>query len=499
MSKFDNINEIKENFEDNLNQSEGYFSRAKKAFANFDEFMQNPKIALGLWAAIVAASGTLGYDVYKNEFEKKVDLDMYKSSIADVRVRTTQMTDDFLRVPLEAATIRNIKYSDNIYELNNASNEFIKLSEPNKPHIYKNPFWPNNIISIYNKPNDASKYHPEHLPNTAIDRSNHIIDMDYNQTKSIAKQMKVPEDNQYLVDSYILFHEAAHASYSQSIPYAGKITNNMENELKSDISALILIGRERKEDFDYLIDKVIDWRMHNLSFFGGQDFGHNTAYGLMELKKAVNMNITVLDMAPENISQFSDMFVKELNSVNLSQHHVNSLKDLKIPTSSEIKFEINNDIRKDMYSSIYFYQVLEGQENNKYNRMPLPSLKDAFKNPDDIQKISNAIADRLNTNLKQDTLTNIVLQNSKADAVEATKKLTDMVNSKPALKSDFIRAIAKGNLIYMDQLQVNIEPVKKVEEEVKKAKLKQLEQNNQNELKRKVQLQKPTMNNKNPT
>lgn len=499
MSKFNIINKLKDNFQENLNGFKNMFKESKSALRDFDEYMSNsPKLVLGIAATSIMAVGALAYDTFKYEFEKKVELDMYKS-VADVKFRTNQITDDFLRVPVEAATIRNIKYSENAYALNNATNEVIKLSQPDQPHIFKNPFWANNIISVYNRPNADSKYHPEPLRNTAVDRSNHIIDMDYNQTQIIAKKMKVPEDNQYLVDTYVLFHEAAHASYSQSIPYAGKTTNSIDNELKSDISSLTLIGHNRKEDFDYLIDKVIKLRIESVSPNGNMEgYSHNTGYGLIELKKAIQKNPLILDIEPENISQFSDMFVKELKSINLSTHHENSLKEMKYPTPKEVEHDIYYENKNSMYSSIIYHQIYEGMENNKYNRLKLPPLSESYATSDQIEKASVDISNRLKTHLRYDTLTSIVLENSK-NADEAIKKLKDMVDTKPALKNDFITAIAKGNLIYMDELKVNIEPVKKVEEEAQKEKIRQLEQKNENALKRKVELQKPTMNNNAPT
>ena len=70
-----------------------------------------------------------------------------------------------------------------------------------------------------------------------------------------------------------------------------------------------------------------------------------------------------------------------------------------------------------------------------------------------------------------------------------------MANKNPALKNDFITAIAKGNLIYMDELKVNVAPVREIEETVKREQLRLLEQQNENSNKRKIELQKPTMNN----
>lgn len=498
MSKFDNISKIKENFVANLTGTTSYFNKAKTALINFDDFMQNnPKLVIGLSTASIIAIGALGYDTFKHEFEDKVSLNMYQP-VADVKLRNTQITDEFLRVPAESSKIKNINYTEKMYNLNNATSEVIKLSAPDQSYVFKNPLWTNNIITVYNKPDGNSHYKPEPLTNTAVDISNHVIHMDYNQINKIGKQLGVTEDNQYLFDTYALYHEAAHASYSQSVAYAGKLNNVIDNELKSDISSLILIGNERKADFDYLIDKIIEFRMSELSTNGNMEgYYHNGAYGLIELKKAVNINPVILNMAPENISQFSDMFVKELKSVNLSEHHVNNLKEMKIPSSEDIKRDIANDKNSKMYSSIYFHQILEGQRNNQYNVTELPSLKEAFNDPNDIKKISEAIENRLKTNLRQETLTSIVFQNSNNNPSETIKKLTDMVNSKPALKSDFINAIANGNLIYIEELKVNIEPVKKIEEEMKQDNLRKLEQKNEN--KRKVELQKPTMNNNLPS
>lgn len=499
MSNFDNITKIKENFVENLNENKSYFNKAKSALTNFDNFMQNsPKIVASLAAACIVATTSLGYNIYEDT--RTVSLDMYNTNqVAQVKNRTDAITTEFLKTQPQISQIKNKNYNDDTYEFNNGSHDYIKDVPADKGTVFKNPFWPNNIVTVYNKPNEASKYHPERLNNHPIDKSNHVIDMDYNQIRERGILMGVSFDKQYLTESLVFYHEAAHASYSQSIPYSGATTNRIDNELKSDISALIYIGHQKKEDFDYLIDKAVAFRILTLSEDGNMSgFSHNTAYGLMELKKAIQKNPMILDIAPENISQFSDMFVKELKSVNLSSHHENSLKEMKYPTSEEVHADINANKKSNMYKSILYYQINEGVSNNKYNSSLLPSVKDSFTDPKDIQKISETISSTLKTNLRYDTVTSIILQNSD-NPYDAITKMSDMVNNKPAIKNDFITAIAKGNLIYMDELKVNIEPVKKVEEESQKEKIKQLEQKNENELKRKVELQKPTMNNNAPT
>lgn len=503
MSKFDNINEIKENFEENLKQSNGYFSRAKKAFANFDEFMQNPKIALGLWAAVVTASGTLGYEIYQDNQKMSLNNQNVSLNVYDTKRFTTsenrveEMTNSFLNIHTDLSKIKNQQYDEKTLNFNKATHGFMKAYSENDGHVFKNPFWQNNIVTVYNRPNKKSKYHPESLPNTTIDTSNHVIEMDYIEIKKIGEKMQVPETAQYLVDSYVFYHEAAHASYSQSIPYSGMTTNAIDNELKSDISSLMLIGHNNKEDFDYLIDKVIKYRIEGVSPRGDMEgYSHNTGYGLIELKKAVQKNPMILDMQPENISQFSDMFVKELKSINLTTHHENSLKDMTYPTPKEIEHDIYYNNKNSMYSSIIYHQIYEGFSNNYYNRAKLLPLSDAYATSDDIEKASVSISNRLKTNLRYDSLTSMVIENSK-NPDEVVKKLKAMVDEKPALKNDFITAIAKGNLIYIDELKVNIEPVKQVEESVRIDRLKLLEQQNENNLKRKVNLQKPNMNNNN--
>ena len=495
MSNFDNISKIKENFVENLNENNSYFNKAKSALINFDNFMQNsPKIVTSLSAACIVAIASVGYNIYEDN--RTVSLEMYNTNqVAQVKNRTEAMTTEFLKIPHEVSQIKNKNYNDDIYEFNNGSHEYLRDLPSDKSTVFKNPFWPNNIVTVYNKPNEYSKYHPERLNNNPIDKSNHVIDMDYNQIRERGVIMGVSYDKQYLTESLVFYHEAAHASYSQSIPYSGATTNRIDNELKSDISALIYIGHQKKEDFDYLIDKAIAFRILTLSEDGNMEgFSHNTAYGLMELKKAVQKNPMILDIQPENISQFSDMFVKELKSVNLSNHHQNDLKEMTYPTSEEVHSDIKANKKSNMYKSIFYYQIHEGLSNNKYNRSLLPSIKESFKDPKDIQKISETIANTLKTNLRYDTLASIVLQNSD-NPYDAITKMNEMANKNPALKNDFITAIAKGNLIYMDELKVNVAPVREIEETVKKEQLRLLEQQNENSNKRKIELQKPTMNN----
>jgi hypothetical protein len=496
MSNFNIINRIKEEFSENLSNANGYFKKTKQAFNDFDDFLgNNPKVVISLASAALVATAALGYDIYQST--QSVSLDMYNTSkVAQVKNRTEAITTEFLKVPNELSQIKNKNYNENQYEANNGIHDYIKDQPQNKGTVFKNPFWPNNIVTVYNKPNESSKYHPESLQNNPIDTSNHIIDMDYIETKAIANRMQVDEDKQYLVDSFVFYHEAAHASYSQSVPYAGMTTNRIDTELMSDISSLIYMGHERKGDFDYMIDKVIQERILGLSNDENlSGFSHNTLYGLIELKKAVQKNPLLLDMQPESISQFSDMFVKELKSVNLSQHHTKSLEGFIYPTVDEIKKDINENNKAKLYQAVTFYQLYEGGENNKYNRTVLPSIKSSLDKLEDIPKISESIADVLKSNLRYDTLASTVLKNSNNDPKEAVRKMTDMVDKNPVLKNDFITAIAKGNLIYMDDLKVNIAPVKEIEEAAKQEQLRLREQKNENTNKRKVELQKPTMNN----
>lgn len=495
MSKFDILNKIKDDFAENFNSIGGYFKKTKEALNNFDDFLEdNKKFVLGLAGTSLLATAALVYDTYQST--RTVSLDMYSTSkVAQVKNRTDAMTTEFLKVPSELSQIKNKKYNQDDYEFNNDTHDYIKAQSSDNGTIFKNPFWPNNIVTVYNKPNEISKYHPEVLKNSPIDTSQHVIDMDYIEINKMAKEMNVDEDRKYLVENYVLYHESAHASYSQSMPYAGRTTTSIDNELMSDITSLIYIGNKSKANFDYMIDKVIKHRIEEVSKSG---FSHNSVYGLVELKKAVQKNPLILDIKPENISQFSDMFVKELKSVNLSVYHESSLKDFKFPTREDILKDVYAGRDSDMYSSILYHQIKEGGENNMYNRSRLPTVKESFENLKQREIASQDILNRLKNHLAYDTLTSMVLKNSNSTD-DALNKITDMVNSKPALKNDFIRAIAQGNLIYMDELKVNIEPVKKVEEESQKEKIKQIEQKNENELKRKVELQKPTMNNNAPT
>lgn len=496
MSNFHIIHRIKEGFSENLNKDDGYFKKTKEALNNFNDFLENnSKVVLGIASAAFLSTAALGYDAYQST--RTVSLDMYSTSkVAQVQNRAEAMTAEFLKVPSELSQIKNKNYNKDEYEFNNGTHNYLKDQPSDKGTVFKNPFWPDNIITVYNKPNESSKYHPEGLRNSPIDTSQHIIDMDYIETKNMAKRMNVDEDNQYLVDSFVFYHEAAHASYSQSVPYAGSTTNKIDNELMSDISSLIYMGHERKADFDYMIDKVMTARVTGLSNDENlSGFSHNTLYGLIELKKAVQKNPLLLDMPPESISQFSDMFVKELKSVNLSQHHAKSLEGFKYPTVDEVKQDISENNKAKMYQAVTFYQLYEGGENNKYNRASLPSVVTSLDKISDIPKISESIADILKNNLRYDTLATTVLKNSNNDPQETIKKMTDMVNKNPVLKNDFITAIAKGNLIYMDELKINVASVKEIEEAAKKENIRMLEQKAEMSNKRKVELQKPNMNN----
>lgn len=501
MSKFNITNKIKDNFEENLEDFKKFFKESKSALNNFDNYMSSsPKMIIGLSTASLIAIGSLGYDTFKPKVDHEISLDLYNPNVTDVKLRGAQLTDEFLRIPAKSAAIRNRKYNDDVDELENNSSEMIKNSTADQPHVFKNPFWANNIITVFNKPNSNSQYYQEpFVPNKTLDISHHVIDMDYNQIKKIGEIMGIGQDKQYLVDSYSLYHEAAHASYAQSIPYAGMTTNRMDNELMSDISSLVYMGNQNKKDFNYLIDKVIDYRMNGLTKDGERaSFMHNPVYGLIELKKAVQKDPSLLDMKPENIAQFSDMFVKELKSVNLSQHHEKSLKDFHYPSVKTIANDITQNNKEDFYKTVTFYHLYNGGEQNEYNRVELPKVNEWFK-PESIKMLSEDIAKTLQTHLRYDTLATTMLDNSNNDPKLAVKRLTEMVDNKPALKDDFIQAIKKGNLFYMEELKVNIEPVKKIEEEVKKENLRKLEQQNENNLKRKVQLQKPSMNNNTKT
>lgn len=493
MSKFDIINKTKEEFSENLNK---HFKKTKIALSNFDEFMSdNPKFVAGLASATIVVTSALGYDVYQSN--QSVSLEMYNTSqVAQVKNRSDAMTEEFLRVPFDAAKISNIDLKTTQLDFTHDTHRLIKELPEKEGIAFKNPFWPTNILTVYNKPNESSQYHHDILKNTIIDKSDHNLDMDYNQTKRIGQSMGVTPDKQHLVDSYTFYHEAAHASYAQSIPYAGTTTNRIDNELMSDISSLVYIGHQNKKDFDYMIDKVINYRMENLANGNPMtSFQHSTVYGLIELKKAVQKDNSILDIQPENIAQFSDMFVKELKGVNLTQHHGKSLEGFKYPSVNTIAKDITQNNKEDFYKSVTFYHLYQGGENNEYNRIILPKTNEWFNEPDSIKMLSEDISKTLQTNLRYDTLATTVLDNSDNDPKKAVKKLSDMVDNKPALKDDFIQAIAKGNLIYMDGLKINTTQVKELEETVKKEQLKLLEQKIENTQKRKVELQKPTMNN----
>lgn len=519
MSKFNKIESIKEDFDDNLYQND-LFKHSKQLFRNFKTYFNENKAFLTGLVGAVSVSLMLQNSMINNYFPKKETItnisgqsELSYTSINEL-TKTPSMEDidksftiDDLSKPKDdyemmskqyldkvfekneikrtqnyiedvkvAHQIKNIKHTDNIRELNDDGiRDALKLNST-QMIVFKNPFWENNTIEIYGaKEKQGSMYQPvnaDHAHQYTISNALYLIDNSPNEIRLAKEQRLEGQTNQELFDwyKYIIYHEAAHASLKQSLNYdpaTSMYNRTIDRETHADLAAITLLAVENGKlpYFNKVVDNLIKSRIEGLEY---SDYAHNTAYALVELKRTINENPSLLKMNKADVIEFASVISNKIST------------SLMNPQDYGIEFTATREAIK---------QDIENKKNGMLIKSLMSEVEDsAFvqpvtqhsRSPKELDELADNIVILSSTGVKYDQITAIIydetlnkmLNEKNYGAVYGTQSYVDVVfnemqkevNKNPIITNDII--IGASTKVFMDEVNYDYSKVLKIKDDL---------------------------------
>lgn len=466
MSKFREISEIKEQFQNKLETS-NQFNISKGVLSHFSDFINEHKSTL--YALIGASVMNFAINSLQPVMAAPVPTEIsqsYKSDYSELNL--SQQVAEFNK---------NIDLGNNVQQLKAFSTKGVDLDSETIVNItqlkegesldVKNPFWENTVLEVKNTTGstfglkndqtgsfldfiDAGLEH-QVTPDNAhvlVDTSSHRLSLDFNELNRFLDRFAQATDPVYRMDitKFMIYHEAAHASARQSYNINPESAREIEisgSELHSDIAALTLIGVQTKslDRFNAVVDIMIKCRL----LTSLEDSNHNTTYGLIELKKAINENPELLNMKQSVVSEFAYTVTKKMIDKNFD----NDPEVIKFKSGlSTDKDDILNDmVEGNKTTAINYYagktlnRGLEGVKMDEYKA----------NNPERrLKSLSYRIAEGLKNHADYMDVTSITYMNKSENKItkdaddfnqysSATiSKLTYNVNTNPILDAQTI-------------------------------------------------------------
>lgn len=375
MSKFNQIVQLKENFDDRLYQVD-QFKATKGLLYDFGNYIKEHKaVLIGLLAAtsinaISQLSAIKEMDFgqlfssqaqYETIVEQKntampTEL-VVKSDYSEIDVKSNLET--FKEASNLANAITNAKYiGQDIPDISIEGIKHVQSMPERTPVAFKNPFWENNIIEIENTPIGSRFYHSDskvdadlHTVNVLANHSSQRLVLDFNEIAAITEFIGVKPEDKDLILQYVVYHESAHGSFFQNHEFnASQQINNREVDVEShaDLASVMMISSHTQNlsDFNKLVDYAIKFRMKRSEL----DISHNTTYALAELKQLVNKNPDLLHMKPSDISTFTATISSQVSNHKFTEQELANLKEYGVDFSqSKILEDLNNNSNETLY------------------------------------------------------------------------------------------------------------------------------------------------------
>jgi len=519
MSKFNKIEAIKEDFDDNLYQND-LFKHTKQLFRNFKNyFNENKAFLTGLVGAVSVSvmlqnaminqyfpekeiiKNTIGQSELSytslNELTKTPSLeDISKSFTVDdvskpkddyemmskqylekvFEQNEIKRTKNYLEDVKVAHQIRNIKHTDHVRELNDDGvRDALKLTS-DQMIVFKNPFWENNTIEIYGaKEKQGSMYQPvntEHSHQYTISNALYLIDNSPNEIRLAKEQRLEGQTDQDLFDwyKYIIYHEAAHASLKQSLNYdpaTSMYNRTIDRETHADLAGITLLAVENGTlpYFNKVVDNLIKSRLEGLEY---NDYAHNTAYALVELKRTINENPSLLKMKRSDVIEFASVISNQISTslMNPQDYGVEFT-----PTRDGIKHDIENKkngmLIKSLISEVEDSAFVEPVTQHSRSAKELNDLADNIVN----LSSTGVRYDQITASIYDETL-NKMLNEKNYGAVYGTQSYIDVVfnemkkevNKNPIITHDVI--VGASNKVFMDEVNYDYSKVLKIKDEL---------------------------------
>ena len=502
MNNFKKLETIKNNFQDNIENSP-MFDGTKGILSNFGDFINKHKSMLyGLVGASVMNFAINSMQPVMAEPAPVEMTQAYKSDYSQIDL--AKEVSEFNK---------NVEMGNKVHQLKSLHTSAVTLTSETITNISNlkegetlqviNPFWENTVLEVKNTTgstfglgNDQSGSYLEYIDRgiehqvthdnagLLVDISNHGLYLDFNELNNFLDITAEATDPDYRMDltKFMIYHEAAHASARQSYninPNEARAIDISGSELHSDVAALTLIGVETKslDRFNAVTDMMIKTRIYTSI----SDSNHNTTYGLIELKKAINENPELLNMKQSDISEFAYMVTKKMIEKdfnndhqmialkgNISTNKEDILNDIKLGNNSDA---INYYAGKTLNKGVDGFNIENYKANNPERR--LTSLANRIEQ--EVTKHANhadvASVTYMNNAKKSDNL---------LDNIDATiSQLTYNANSNPILNAKTLSVIKAK--VQSDELQYDYSKIIEIAKELK-------ETNHSSELSQKIGL-----------
>lgn len=401
MSSFDKINSLKKNFEENIQNVDG-FNSSKGLLKDFGNYLEKNKgLLIGLLGIALVnvgsqASAPIINQIKNSEITQMQNIDgiNYESALKDfqknVDLNNGVVNKSFIKQNVSEEI--NEKEIEKLLSMNTGDNIFLK-----------NPFAKNQVLEI--KITDQGHSHLQENSELKgfqisnenvqvfVDDAEQAINFNVEGFELFASNFAEAKNDKEKLDfaKYIVYHEAAHATRRQTAHVDQESTSQLrhiEIEMHSDVSALLMIAKENQNlnDFNRVIDVVIKNSVVQLD----NSSDHNTGYGLMELKKIMNENPELMQIKKEDISEFAYRFVKEIQKIDFSSHPlVMEMKEEMDKGKDLIMEDIKNGKNLE-YVNYYFSKsynkgaigfsvekFLENGQENRIERQLLRATSDA--------------------------------------------------------------------------------------------------------------------------
>lgn len=470
MTKFQKIQDIKETFDDRLYQTDD-FKMSKGLLYNFASYFEKNKgILHGLLAASILniASSTASM-AQSSAIHQPVPIEQVlntsEHSVNQEGMDLYAKIENFKSNVKLGNSIQNHIYMDKeIHQLNAESIKSLDNDKVGTVKVFENPFWKGNYIEINNSSQHSNQFvFPS--PYTFIANKDNSLLLTDNSDQILYYNKLDAEDfaaygnitNTALMKKYIVYHEAAHASFRQAFRL-GADGDILRGEVHSDITSLTMIGVESKniEEFNEAADMLIKLRVMSLK---DGDYGHNDAYAVGELKKVINDHPELLNMKVSDISEFSYLLTDTLFKENVKENNQYLLDKMNISLDRKSIFE---DLKA--HRNLDLYDSVGVQITHRYGFRSENITADGIDSR--IENFAKRIEKQMNTHMQFDAVSTLMYRDNGGDVTKTTKAMLDNIEKNPIISRTVIDPIKQK--VYLDGLEYDLSKVDAVRLQHKK-------------------------------
>jgi hypothetical protein len=460
MTKFSDIQTIKENFDDRLYQVDE-FKATKGILNNFSKYItDNKAMLIGLLAATsinamsqlsvikdmdfgsLLASSQQYETVIQQKNEPMVNEIIVKSDFSEMNLPSNLET--FKNKVVLSNSISNANYlGQHIPKLTDEGILSLKNLGIDNTMAFKNPFWENNVLEIENSSVGSRFYHDDAIMDANLHSAKVLsvhteekLIINFSEVGKIADFIGVKNEDRDLILKYVIYHEAAHGSFEQSHEFnPTEQVNKREVDLEThaDLASIMMISSETKNlnDFNKLIDYAMEFRMKRMQ----TDISHNTTFALAELKQLVNKNPELLHIKPTDISTFSATISNQVNNHVFSDKELNNLKQYGVDFSEG---KILKDMKERKNDTLY--NSWSSKFSSTFNVEDILS-KNPIVTERQLTSSSNKFANEFKKSANHDVVTSMMNANNNWDLKKTTNDINEYVKNHSILDQSMQSAI----------------------------------------------------------